>query len=330
MTSIKGIYTIRDTRQLSYWDIVFEWEDEFSSVLGVPLIRVGQRYDRISKPALPRKILNRLNGYQLADLFFKPKDQYLAFHIGPPGSYSFYTRPDVVPVIIDFWKYEDLSRFEKIFRLSPVVLITSYEVFLYLKEKKVNLPLEHLALSLPDRFYNKTQGGIRDIDMIQIGRRNAFLDSCMSRFLETHPDTHYVRAERTGDDYRIISNKHGDMGIFEDRASFINLLRRAKISLVSAPGMDEGDKRTGGFSPVTPRFLESAASGCWLIGAYPENDDFVWYGIREVCESVKAYDAFERQAIRYLADPKSPDYSTFLQRHLTSERARQLLKISSR
>ena len=33
---ISGIYTIRDTPQAHYWDIVFEWEDQLAKHLTSP------------------------------------------------------------------------------------------------------------------------------------------------------------------------------------------------------------------------------------------------------------------------------------------------------
>jgi hypothetical protein len=328
MIELQGIYTNRNTPHPHYWDIVYEWEDEFSKILNVPLVQVGEKYDQIYQPNVFKKILNRFNAYQLADKYRIPTGHYVAFHIGPPGAFSFYTRRNVIPIIIDFWKYEDLSRFEKIFSLSPCVFVTSREVYNYLTEKKVNLQVQLLSLSLPDKYFFDNTKIIKDIDIIQIGRRNAELDSYAVKLLQEFPETHYVSGEKIDGNLHLVSNKLGDMGVFEKRTSFIDLLRRSKISLVSAPGLDESDKRTGGFSPVTPRFLESVACQCHLIGIYPDNDDFKHYGISEICQSVQSYEEFKRQAIHYLSKTH-PDYSQFLRKHLTSERANELkIKLS--
>src|SRR5688572_28239637 len=109
---VSGIYTIRDTPHPYYWDVVYEWEDELSKALKIPLIPVGKNYDVIYEPSTINKILNRLNFYQWRDRFFQPTEFYLAFHIGPPGTYSFHSRKNVIPIIIDFWKSENLKKFE--------------------------------------------------------------------------------------------------------------------------------------------------------------------------------------------------------------------------
>jgi hypothetical protein len=324
MLALEGIYTNRDTPQPSYWDIVHEWEDEFSRVLNVPLMAIGNAYANIYRPSVARKVVNRVNGYQLTDrFFFHPRQYRVAFHIGPPSVYSFHSRKNVIPILIDFWKHEDLRRFERIFKLSEVVAITSRQAFCYLTSQGINLPIRHVALSLPDKYLH-TSLREKDIDMIQVGRRNQKMEEFVMKFLEKHPQTHYVCAQRQGDVYRMVSNKFGDMGIFTTRADFMELLKRSKISLVAAPGMDVDSIRTGGFAPLTPRFLESAACRCRLIAMYPDNEDFRWYNITEVAAPVGDYESFLRLAEEYIDERTAPDYSAFLKKHVTSLRAQQL------
>ena len=253
---LAGIYTIRDTPQPYYWDIVFEWEDELSKSLRVPLVPVGKKFDKVYKPSWLRKILNRVNWYSRMDRFFhKPKDFYLAFHIGSPGVYSFFTRQNVIPLIIDFWKNESIERFERVFCNAKVVLITSLEAFVYLKAVGCSLPLEHLALSIPDDWL-KSGDSHRDVDIVQFGRQNSKLTEFALKLIVEHPDIDYVYAEKQGNNVRLKSTKRGWLGEGANRKSFEAILRRAKVSLVSAPGIDGDEARTGGFSPVTPRFLE--------------------------------------------------------------------------
>jgi hypothetical protein len=325
MINLAGIYTIRDTKQPFYWDVVFRWEDEFAKKLNLPLIKVGKDYDNIYKPSLLRKILNRVNFYQLKDrFFFSPKKYYLAFHIGPPGIYSFHSRKDVIPVIIDFWKSENLKRFESIFSLNELVFITSREVYNYLVDQNLNINLEHLALSLPDDAFAPVVNRKRKFDLIQLGRQNQHLTTYTKKLLEEFPDINYVYAEKIDGRMQMFSTMSGALGEFETHESFLNLLRDTKVSLVSAPGLDDDAQRTGGFSPVTPRFLESAACGCHLVGIYPDNDDFRFFGIDEVCVNVGNYDSFKRIVLQYLQDQKTPDSNSFLQRHLSGKRATEL------
>jgi hypothetical protein len=327
MIKLKGIYTIRDTPQAHFWDIVFEWEDQMAASLGIPLVFVGKEYDTIYKPGLSKKLLNRANAYQLRDqVLYNPDGYYLAFHIGPPGVYSFHSRKDVIPIIIDFWKGENIPRLESIFKLSHTVFVTSMEVLNYLRDVKVRVNVQHLALSLPDKNISLNNSTVRDIDIIQIGRSNAAFNEYMNQFLAEYPETHYVSAKKIDNELCVFSNRSGSMGVFKERVDFLSLLKRSKISLVSAPGLDDDKVRTGGFSPVTPRFLESAACGCKLIGIYPNNADFEYYLMKEVCESVSNYSEFKKATSEYLSNPLAPDYSRFLARHTTSRRANELIE----
>lgn len=326
MIALKGIYSIRDTPQPYYWDVVFEWEDELSRTLNLPILRVGKRYDKIYHPKLYRKLLNRMNFYQLLDkLFYRPAEFYLAFHIGPPGVYSFYSRRDVIPIIIDFWKYEDISRFESIFKLSKKVFVTSREVFSYLKKCSLGIRLDHLPLSLSDKLLKQSLSANRTIDIIQIGRQNKQITDYVWQFLQEFPHLNYVYAEKANERIQMISNKVGILGEFNKRFLFIDLLRKSRVSLLTAPGMDDDRARTGGFSPVTPRFFESAACRCFLLGIYPDNEDFKFNKIDEICHRIENYNSFRSALIGYLNTNELPDHSHILQFYLTSAIARELM-----
>jgi hypothetical protein len=324
--NIAGIYTIRDSPHPHYWEVVFEWEDQLSKSLDVPLIPVGKEYDNIYRPNLFRKVLNRLDAYKAFDrLFYFPNAHYIAFHIGPPGAYSFYTRKNVIPIIIDFWKHENLSRFASIFSIAPAVFVTSMQVYQFLKGADIKLNLQHVPLSLPDKYVHHDLSNLRDIDIIQIGRSHSRLNAYMQEFLREFPKVNYVSARKVDSHLEFHSTVWGSMGKFDSREGFISLLKRSRISLVSAPGLDDDYERTGGFSPVTPRFLESAACGCRLIGIFQNNEDFTYYGVNEICQNVKDFDEFRTLVQQYLLADTLPEYSHFLSRHATSNVARQLL-----
>jgi len=322
---LRGIYTIRDTVQPYYWDIVFEWEDIFSKALNLPLIRVGSRYDNIYKPSTLRKVLNRLNIYQRFEALFRSSDAYLAFHIGPPGVYSFYTSPNVIPIIIDFWKHEPLGRLRNIFSNSSVVFVTSKEVCNFLAENSISLPIEHLAVSLPDSCLYPVSNTMRRHDIVQFGRQNSLLTAFVKRLLEERPEIDYVFAEKVGDKQIIRSTKYGDLGEARSRTEFMNILRQSKVCLVSTPGIDGDTDRTGGFSPVTPRFLEAAGAGCQLVGTYADNADSNYFDLEQICKRVSDYDSFKSEVLEGVSRMTPVDHHSYLANHLTSARASELI-----
>ncbi len=325
---ISGIYSNRNTKQKYYWDIVHEWEDVFKEVLGVSIILVGQEYDMIYKPSVYRKIHNRLGGAQLVDRFTKKKELYVAFHIGPPGVFSFYTSKNVIPVIIDFWKYENLKRFEKIFRNSPVVFVTSYEVYDYLKGQGVNLNLKHLPLSIPDYLIDDYKIPEKEIDVIQFGRQNKLLHDYMMKFVTKRPNVNYVYGSKGNNGINYISTVNGEIGTFDSRQKYLKILSKSRISLLSSPGIDD-PARTGGFNPVTPRFLESASMGCHMLGNYIDSKDFQFCEVSKVCKSVSTYNEFESELEIMLESKAIPEYQSYLERFRTSKVAGDLLNIIS-
>jgi CheY-like chemotaxis protein len=98
------------------------------------------------------------------------------------------------------------------------------------------------------------------------------------------------------------------------------------IEAAGAGGIDGGEARTGGFNPVTPRFYESAAARCHLIGRFPaDGADFVANRVAGACRHVDSFDEFAAAVDR--ARHTSPDVAAldaFLVGHTTSEVARAL------
>ncbi|OON67485.1 hypothetical protein B0919_17790 [Hymenobacter sp. CRA2] len=128
------------------------------------------------------------------------------------------------------------------------------------------------------------------------------------------------------------SNKNGIIGKFQSREKYLELLRASRISFYSTPGIDGGEVRTGGFNPVTPRYLELLSAQCRLIGKYPDNEETEFYELKKVCPSVGSYEEFEQVMLRYLNDDK-PSFDThraILDKHYTSCRATLLKEILAR
>ena len=91
---------------------------------------------------------------------------------------------NVIPIIIDFWGTENTQRFEKIFYKSPAVVVSSKQVYNYLKSKRINLNLLHLPLSLPDKYMLRDLGSDREIDVVQMGRQNSQLAQFMEQLMK--------------------------------------------------------------------------------------------------------------------------------------------------
>jgi len=329
---INKIYTNRSSNISPSWHVVYEWEDIFAQKLNAELVGYGDEDNIFHRRNIKKKLINsyKLNFIraEIRKIFpFDPKYK-LIFFLTPPSEYSFLTNCNVIPVILDFWKQTDYKRLNIIFKNTKIVLITSYEVYNYLKTVNCQFKIKHLPISISD-IYRPSAYPEKDIDIIQVGRQNSVINSYMERLLNKYPDIEYVSQNKECGMFNYFSNKKGNLGSFTNREDFLKILKRSKISLMSSPGLDNGIGRTGGFNPVTPRFLESAANYCYLLGRYPDNEDFSYFGISEICQEISDYNLFEKNIISMLATKfnKFTEYDQFLEKHYTSKRVELLNEI---
>jgi hypothetical protein len=140
-------------------------------------------------------------------------------------------------------------------------------------------------------------------DIVLAGRTNPVLRSYLDVFKAKFPEVEFVCPVETATGTHYVSNKKGIIVKFEKRSDYMNLLRSGKISFYSTPGIDGGEKRTGGLNPVTPRFLELLSAQCLLLGRYPVNEATEFYELKDVCPNVDSYDHFEETLLNHCTIP---------------------------
>jgi hypothetical protein len=319
--------------------IIYEWEDQIAAMMGVPLEDAAPLHlANGSAHAVARQLL-RVPGVSVAmrawDSWRAPTAKSLYFALSPQRMGHFSTTARAVPAIVDFWKTVDLKYFFRSYGNCPAVLISSKEAFSYLKENACPLELHHFPLSLPDRYkMQPTDAFEKTLDVAIAGRANKTLLEYIRRYEKDHPNVEYLfQEERPARDGQLnyISNKRGKIAGLEGRASYVGLLRSAKVAFYATPGIDGGEARTGGFNPVTPRLFEILAAGCHVVARYPDNDDTRFYGLQEICPSADTYDQFAATLDRALGAPAPlARNSAYLQRHYTSTRVDLLRQILQR
>lgn len=295
---IRSIITTRNVSKWPTFQMVHEWEDILGAQLGVPLRPLD---DECLLPA-------KHSPEQGFDLLFLPLASELE---------DYACNHSIIPIVMDLWRnsFSSFIRCAPQFRLIFVANLQAYQ------ELSPQLPnLRYLPFTLADQYLDYSLPD-KDIDIIHYGRRNPLLDQYLHLFLHDHPACHAVITEKSddGETIQIHSNNCGDLGSSDSRSKFMRLLSRCRISLVSTVGMD-GSRQTGGIDPISPRFLESMAAGCHLVGRIPDNSEFRDSGLAQLCHHVNSYQQFEKVTLELLADPVNPRerYRPFLQNRLTS------------
>jgi hypothetical protein len=331
---LNSIWTLRRLQHQVFRQIVEEWEDDFSKELGLPLqdmsiceTRANGRVGNILR-RLPRAITAWDDGGRWQHR--RANGQGLGFLLWPPAHpASFWVQPDVVPVVIDFWRHQ-LPDAERVFARSPHIFVTNQEIKRDLAATALASRVKYLPLSVSARHV-QASGILRTTDLIQVGRQNPRLHEWALEYVRLRPGAKYLYADTSGTWPCWTATDRGRLEIDTSRASYWQLLRSSRISLVSAPGIDGGEKRTGGYNPVTPRFYESAAARCHLVGRFPKDGaDFVFNRVASACSHVDTFDEFAAVVDQSRKTP--PDVTAldaFLVGHTTAEVARSLRSVLS-
>lgn len=322
------IYSDRHYQSWPSWQIIYEWEDIIAEHLNLKIS--NSPYSNNSAKKLLHKFLKKTIHNDFSSPFFSNnKSLLLYFEMQAKKYHSFSNQKNALPIIIDFWGEKDLKNLNKYYKNCPIIFVSSIEACNFIKSGNPNLNIVHFPLSLPDKYYlNSNQSFKKQFDIVLAGRVNPVLWEFLQTYEISHPEIEYLYQEQQNGELFYRSNKKGIVGNFQNRNAYYDLIRSAKISFYATPGIDGGEKRTGGFNPVTPRFLELLSAGCHVIARYPENAESLFYKMDSICPSVNNYEAFEKQMDFALNSQELlvKRNSEYLLDHYTSKRINTLQK----
>ncbi|WKD86888.1 hypothetical protein KCTC32516_02268 [Polaribacter huanghezhanensis] len=333
--NIKKIITDRHYQTWPSWHIIYEWENEISKSLNLPLKNspginkyiffLVKNLKRVNKKLFKGRFDSFLNEI----LVLNAKNSFY-FEMHPKGHKQFSNFRKTIPIIVDFFSKSKIEFYKEMYADCPYLLITSLEVLNFLEENHIKTKLIHFPISLPSMYKLLPNQFIeKKYDIVLAGRTNVVLWDYLKRYEKSHPEVEYLyQIEQNGELY-YKSNLNGIIGNFHTRQEYINLIKLARISFYSTPGIDGGEKRTNGFNPVTPRFLELLSAGCHIIGRYPKNSETDYYKLETICPSTNSYSDFKNQLNIVLnLDPPIKRNSEYLENHYTSTRIEILKKIN--
>lgn len=307
------------------WQIVKEWDEMIAKELQLP----------IRKDCRPiRWIKSRLNEHGLSWIYralFINTNLNLRFIMGADTKKVCDVNKYTIPVIIDFWLQDkDLKGFYESYSHAPLVLLTNKEAYDFLKAHDCPLPIEHWPLSFPDQYaLSKEVLTRKDYEFTIIGRPNPFFVRLLDEYCKRHSDFEYIMNNGDIDHREYVTNRGRFIAKDTGRKSYLDVIRRTKISCYSTPGVDEGKHGSNGYNQVTPRLFEMLCNGCQVIGHYPQNGaDVEWYGLNSVIPNVNTYEEFEATLDKLRKtqfDYEKVDI--FMKKHYTSQRAMSLRQI---
>ena len=317
---LQTIITTRHYNTWPSWDLVYEWEDVLKSKLQLDFYYDSKLMNNRYIKKIP--VFNKL--FQTD----KPSFMY-EMSVGRPNNRN--NKKNIVPCIIDFFlTKEQLPSFYKRYDKHKIVLVSSKEVYDFLKSVDCPINIGHLPLSISD-IYKIRQETVFDkkYDLVIMGRTNPVLLDFLKKYSKSNPHFRYVYRVLKDGVFNYYTSDGETLGDICTREKYIQLMRSAKVGFYGTPGIDGGETRTNGFNQVTPRFLELVASQCHIISRYHQNSDTDYYEFPRFGKSVETYEEFCSIMDVCLSKPVDRKfYSEYLQRHYTSMRAEQLAELT--
>ncbi|MCR5235064.1 MAG: hypothetical protein K6E53_14330 [Lachnospiraceae bacterium] len=319
-----SILSEREYRSWPSWQVIYEWEDVFADVWSCPVIRIKRGagadiFDRLTERLGISRLISRREygtaGESLSLLFVMEADKYYRLPVR-----------DVIPVFLDF-PLNMADTISRVTRNIPVFFVTCMDIYRVLLNKGVN-NVKYIPLSVSDIYYSEKVPE-KTVDVVQVGRKDPLLHGYMLDYCSVHTEVEYIYQTDNGTlEYN--STTRGNLGRFEKRSDYMELLKASRISLVSSPGCDRDKvKRFGNIDFITPRFYESAVMYCRMIGRYSENAEAEETGLNRVCVNVSDKDEFNGYIDRYLNN-EARDWGPqreFIKNNLTGVRAGKMKKI---
>lgn len=318
------IKSYRNCINVPSFNTVYEWEDILSAKLNLKILKPG----KLEKFVLS-KLLRKVG---LVNLYYKILKQHdemaLLFAMQADTVQDGFYDKNTIVVIIDFWlSINELNSFYQVYENCPLLLITNYEVFEFLKNNNCPIPIEHWPLSLPDSIEVKLSP--KKFDFCFIGRKDPYFVNMVEKYASKNKDFTYIT---TNDDieHRVYLNNKGEVVMQDEgRSSYLQMIRDTKITTYTTPGYDKAKTITKSFNQVTPRVLEMISGGCYVLGHYPDNYETQYYELKTMVPQIENYDDFEYYMDLYLKSPNRDieECVEYLNKHNTSSRIPLLIDV---
>lgn len=312
------------------FDIIFEWEDILAEELSIDIktrSSIEFFFDSICRNIYCKTGLSFFGLFRLFD--FKRGTRVVMFDASTKHFNGIYNNKRYIPCLIDYFLADsEYGDFVKAYKNNELVLVSNLDVFLYLKNKRCPIPLEHFPLSIPDCYLTNTIYK-KYYDIVLAGRCNPLLEKWVSMAEQNISGLCVIRRKYENGNFIYYKSGSGEV-IAEgnSREQYFDILSKSRMAIYSTPGMDGTREDANGWNQVTPRVLELMAAQCHVLARYPENMDTDYYGLKNVIKNIETYSEFEASVLQYMTKPIDLDmYNKYLENHVTSKRADLLKEI---
>lgn len=321
MYKISSIISLREIQRQPFRDVVYEWEDYISIHDNIPIN--NQKNVSItthSNPSIYKKIESYLIKKQVCRRIDFSKPICIAF-ITMIKDIVYIQDKNCIPIFLDIWNKEIDFLLYKMRKGSPF-FVTSMDVYQKIKEKRKTANVHYIPLTVSDKWVTNDEIK-KNLDILQVGRKNQVLHEYALKYISTHPNVEYVYSGENGTngDLEYYSTKGRSIKPAKTRTDYMELLKSANICLLSSPGADASRKWAEDIDFPTPRFYETAVAQCHMIARLTDRLEFKEQGITDICKIVDNYESFEKILDEILSSGKKIDreiYSQFINRHVTS------------
>lgn len=312
------------------FDIIFDWEDIFAEGMDSDIVVRTDLEFKFDEKC--RKIYQKTHIplYRIFNLFdWKRGNTVIMFDASTKRQDGIYNNKKYIPCLIDYFLNEaDYQLFLKAYSHNQMILVSSREVYEYLKKKNCPLKIYHFPLSLPDDF-KASKTVEKKYDLVMFARQNPLLVEYIDRYEKEHADFVLVRRKYENGHYIYYLSSTGEVvSVCDTREEYFNLVMSSRIAVYTTPGMDGTREDANGWNQVTPHFLEEVAGMCHIIARYPQNADTEWYEMNKICKCVESYEEFACLMDRYRKEKVDcKKYKEYLKKHYTSQRVELLKEI---
>ncbi len=323
LMDIKQIFTQRFNAGQNYAQpIIYEWEDEISRELNIPIVKTPPIY-------------NIINHHNIHSSWIAPYKNTFRFVTNGKCYDEPMNSKHIIPCVIDFFeKGNQLQDFYTKHSRNKIVLLSSPFDYQYLKENRCPINIGLFPYSLSDKWTISNQKIEKKYDIVLTGRQDPLLYTFFLEYIKKHPNVTYVKRgkelendiQKTKEYYL---NGKDCIGAIGTREEYMKLQSQGKVTLYGVQGYMEGF--TKGFYHMTPHFLEIIACVCHVIARYPTGSDGIdaqYFEFDKFSPSIETYEQFESAMNGALnSEVDLNKYQSYLKKHYTSVRVQELVKL---